>query len=332
MAQGYSGIVANKVVVYQDDLDLWLGLNWVLRPPLSDLEIRAMPNMEVVLLYYTLAVVTGYSRQRPNVTTSKGLPYAFALNHDRTLQNRIYNLRPDLRYVTDAAGNRFPVLLEPSKMQAPVQDENGMLIQALSAVLSIVTFGAAWWVTAIVTIAETAASAVNDMQIAKMINGIQGDAHNVLSGIKVAKATLADPVLTAAGLAHLAAMRSQWQNYIALLQQAAPVGLARAKDMPWPSLVIGYYYQPDFQDDSLTFCSYYTSRPGQPPCGTVTSRQPKTGLPLTIVARDPAQAMARYSADWKPYTQFFYSDSVRAQVDVATIGNLPIPSSQLIGG
>jgi hypothetical protein len=299
-----------------------------MRPPLSDLEILAMPNMEIVVLYYSLAVVLNFDLQKPNDKVSRGLPYSYALNHDRAVQRRIYNLRPELHTVRDAAGQPFTVLANPADLTAPHIDENAVLIQALSVVLSIVTFGAAWWVTLIATIATTTASQVDQMQLQAKIGKASNLVKSIVAGIQTAKALLPDPQLSPQQLQLLALWRDAWNAYVQRLTAVSSNLLPRGADMPWPALLIAYFYQPNF--DRRFGCSYYSSRPGLPPCGTVTRLQPKTGLPLGMVDVDYKQAIAAYARDWTP-APFFYSDTVRAQVDRATIGSLPIPSAQLIG-
>jgi len=353
-ASGYFNLytrgLADKAPCYQDDLDLFLGLNWIMRPPLTNLEILAMPNMEVVLLYYGLCTPTGYNAQQPNKTVSRGLPWGYALNHDRAIQYRIYNLRTDLHFVTDAAGQKFPVLLPPSEIQAPQMDETAVAIQALSAVLSIITFGAALWITLIATVATTTASAVNSMNIQATINQAQGQVRDVLNGIKVCKAIKPNPQLSPQGLQLLARQRDAWNAYSAKLSAASVQGLNSYRRMPRPAIVIPYFYQPDFDHRDLFF--YYPTHNGAPcdvlhsqmivggkvmPYGyggnlqtlyNTTHGKPTANL---VCMRDRQQDAAnRYLADWSP-VGFFYSPAVEQMVNAAQYGSLPIPQAQLIG-
>lgn len=101
----------------------FLDLNVIMRPPLSDDEIALMPVEEVISLYYRIKRVTGYDSYVPDPLISNGLAKNLGVEHEANLQNRIYNLRPDLHQVT--VGNRvYRVLLPPGMMKAPKKPDS----------------------------------------------------------------------------------------------------------------------------------------------------------------------------------------------------------------
>lgn len=286
-------------------VDAYIKLNYLLRPPLTDCEIQLMPVADVIVLYYTLCPIVACFQNKPNPVTARGLPYIYGVVHDNKIQQRIYSLRPELHQVADASGKIYRVLLPPSSMLAPKCDESATTLQFATLVLSIVTLGAAWWVTAIVTAAEAVGQAANNAVLMADINKAQGVAREVLIGVNLAKLSIRDPAPDGQLIKTCQQSYVNWQQACDQASATAQATLSLWRIMPAPYAMIAYMYDPQFDQSWIKRLANQGRNDINDPVG------PRQKAQNDAVIADNA---SRYVSDWTPYRQFFWSGAVAQMV------------------
>ena len=296
----------------------YLLLNYLLRPPLHDAEILLMPAVEIIRLYYSLNVTTGCNQSRPNDTVSRGLPWRYGQNHDSYIvQNRIYKLRPDLHTIQADNGKSYPVLLTVEKMRAPPCDQTGEMIQFLSAILSVVTFGAAWYISLAVAAVEETATVVTEMQQAATAAKFKQMLSDTLTGIRLLAMSdpHTDPVLSL--VSDLIVRRNYWRG---LCNNA----LDHKEEILswWPLLNGAYQIIPAYYEHPFAHSAGWDLQYMQ----MARLRNLQTiNWPQPVIDH-----VNQYNQDWEPWSQYFYSDSVAAMVTDFENRNLPLPQN-LVG-
>jgi len=261
----------------QDEVDNFVRLNWLMRPPFSDLEIQLMPVSEIIALYYSLRKVVNICHYQADPVISAGLPTGGSpdagIAHELNLQDKIRQLRPELLSVSDGT-HVYRVLLDPAMLNAPpCPSTSGLpyVLTGLSVILSIIPV-VGWALAAGLSVYQAGSEIANAQSAMTAINASQSLTAEVMSGINLAKSTIPNPQ---PAQAQKLALASAYQSWLSDVQTA--------NSMAWTVNT-----------------------------GAVHLCDPAVGL-----LGGDLSTLATYVARWKPYSDFFYSATVKAMMQSA---------------
>lgn len=287
----------------QEELNAFLVLNYLMRPPITNAEIRCLPVAEALGLYYSCNAVHE-CRKLPNPLLNVGLPLSMALEHDEALQNRIYLMRPDLRVAYDAKGTPYQILLSPDQLQAPNPSLCKGTNWGMTITLGVVSIFAGPLVSAIVSVAQTAYTSEQSLEMARAVNRLKSTGGQLANALTVATTMIPDPVPDQQTLATLAASYRDWQNLIAQYSPVAEQVLIKASRLPPPydALARGpATIQQSIRQSQLVSGNgnWYDSE----------------GIKLS---RGRNEWMAGFAGNlayyWQPYSEFFWSQTVKEMI------------------
>lgn len=181
----------------------------ILRPTLDDAEIRMMPFVDVVKLYYSIckpsqASAWGYDL---NPIISNGLP-PHSIMREMYLRERIYNLRQDLHYITGSDGKKYHLLIRPSSLLAP--DKGSTAASVAGGLVGAVFALAGGILSLIYSIASTVQSASDQIQIANLVNKLTGLGHEVGTAIQIG-ATMQEQRPSQGDVIRLRSLLADWR-------------------------------------------------------------------------------------------------------------------------
>lgn len=265
----------------------WVIANYLMRPPITPEEIRAMPLMEIVALYYGLNKVRDMNLYYPNKVVCEGLAYAWDINLAFDIRQRIYYHRPDLRIVSHPnTGEKYRLLLPPFALMAPRESQSAAIAEGIIGAVSVLAVGLAGWVGVIVNAAIDTASAyykaVDNARLVNLASKAKGLVGEVAQAILIGQATLKYEV-NQLDLDKLKLDYQEWQRYIALIRPQIKTIMESHSKIGNPYGVLECPWAKGYTRSIINFYGV---------------KQPQTGFTL-----DPSL--------WKPYEPYFYSKTVR---------------------
>lgn len=256
----------------------YLMFNWLSRPRLSDEEIQLMPVSEVIDLYYTLRTPKDNCRYVPHPVISANLGI-LGDQHEYSIQQRIYNLRPELHQIVVGA-KKYIILLEPSQMKIPpcgptvlTQVTQGVVLGILGGALGAIGTAA----SVAVNTAEAASSAYQSIQSNRELNKVTGLAANIRDGVLIAGQSIPNPAHDMAKISRLDTQYRNWQALVETYQKSMSSILQSALHI----------------------------------CGPEWSLFP---TPNQSTNKGVQQAVQKFLQGYPLYKKFFYSDSVMKMV------------------
>lgn len=195
----------------------WIELNFLSRPPITNLEIQMMTVDECISLYYSLRKLTPPCTVTPDPVISAGLG-KFGSQHEFNLQQRIYNNRPDLHQIS-VGGKTYRILVPPHLLDPPPCPSSGLGMAGGGLIADIVGYfiPIVGWAYVIASTAYQVVDTVNQLKEAgramDLVNEIQ-------AGITYAKQLIHDP---APNQSSLNVLRNNFAAWKSRVQQVAPL-------------------------------------------------------------------------------------------------------------
>lgn len=242
----------------------WVELNFLSRPPVTNLEIQLMPVDEVISFYYSLRKIIPPCGVRPDPVISAGLG-KFGKDHEFNLQQRIFNNRPDLHQIT-VGGKTYRILVPPHLLDPPPCPSSGMGMAAGGLVADIIGYfiPIVGWAY---VIASTAYQVVDTVETLKAAGRAADLVNEIQAGITYAKSLIHDPPPNQESINTLKNNFAAWKSRV---EQVKPLA-----------------FQINLQ--GIHSCS---------------------GITAILNGIDSSNGPAKYAGLWRPYENYFFSQSV----------------------
>jgi hypothetical protein len=249
----------------------WIELNYLSRPPITNLEIQMMSVSECISLYYSLRKLIPPCTIKPDPIISAGLG-KFGAQHEFNLQQRIYNSRPDLHQIS-VGGKTYRILVPPHLLDPPPCPSSGLGMGAAGLVADIVAYFVpiVGWIYAAASIAYETYDTINQLKAAgraaDLVNEIQ-------AGITYAKNLIHDPAPDAQTLETLRRNFAAWKSRV---DQVTPLA------------------------NQINIQAIHA-------CSGITAILNSISVGNRIFAGP--NGPAEYAAQWRPYENYFFSQHV----------------------
>lgn len=190
----------------------WLELNFLMRPPFTDLEIQLMPVDEVISTYYSLRKIVPPCSIQADPIVSAGLGNRWGAAHEFNIQQRIFNNRPDLHQIT-VGGKTYRVLVPPHLLDPPDCPSSGLGMAGGGLITDIVGYfiPIVGWAYVIASTAYQVVDTVGQLKAAGKAADLVSE---IQAGITYAKQLVHDPAPNAQTIETLKSNFAAWKSRV----------------------------------------------------------------------------------------------------------------------